>query len=95
MQFFWATGSLSSVLDNAPTYVVFFETAKTLAGGGLVSPLTAGVADDAAGGHQPGGGVHGGDDLHRQRAELHGQGDRREVGRPHAQLLRLHALQLA
>ncbi len=25
--FFWATGSLSAVLDNAPTYVVFFETA--------------------------------------------------------------------
>ncbi len=31
MQFFWATGGLSSVLDNAPTYVVFFETAQTLA----------------------------------------------------------------
>ena len=30
MQYFWATGGLSSVLDNAPTYVVFFETAKTL-----------------------------------------------------------------
>ncbi len=29
MHFFWATGSLSSVLDNAPTYVVFFETAKS------------------------------------------------------------------
>jgi Na+/H+ antiporter NhaD/arsenite permease-like protein len=28
--FFWATGSLSSFLDNAPTYVVFFETAKSL-----------------------------------------------------------------
>ncbi len=28
--FFWAAGSLSSFLDNAPTYVVFFETAKTL-----------------------------------------------------------------
>jgi Na+/H+ antiporter NhaD/arsenite permease-like protein len=28
--FFWATGTLSSVLDNAPTYVVFFETAKSL-----------------------------------------------------------------
>ncbi len=28
--FFWASGSLSSVLDNAPTYVVFFETAKAL-----------------------------------------------------------------
>ncbi len=29
-QFFWATGTLSSFLDNAPTYVVFFETATTL-----------------------------------------------------------------
>ncbi|MDR2642802.1 MAG: sodium:proton antiporter [Planctomycetaceae bacterium] len=28
--FFWSTGSLSSVLDNAPTYVVFFEIARTL-----------------------------------------------------------------
>ena len=28
--FFWATGSLSSVLDNAPTYLVFFKTAQTL-----------------------------------------------------------------
>jgi Na+/H+ antiporter NhaD/arsenite permease-like protein len=28
--FYWATGSLSSVLDNAPTYVVFFETANSL-----------------------------------------------------------------
>ena len=30
VHFFWATGFLSSFLDNAPTYVVFFETAKTL-----------------------------------------------------------------
>lgn len=30
MMFFWVTGGLSSVLDNAPTYVVFFETAITL-----------------------------------------------------------------
>ncbi|MBX3394585.1 MAG: sodium:proton antiporter [Phycisphaerae bacterium] len=29
-KFFWATGLLSSVLDNAPTYVVFFETANAL-----------------------------------------------------------------
>ena len=28
MKFFWVTGGLSAVLDNAPTYVVFFETAK-------------------------------------------------------------------
>ncbi len=29
-KFFWATGLLSSFLDNAPTYVVFFETAIAL-----------------------------------------------------------------
>ncbi|MHC4080181.1 MAG: sodium:proton antiporter [Planctomycetota bacterium] len=36
-EFFWATGTLSSFLDNAPTYVVFFETAKVL-------PIAAGSA---------------------------------------------------
>ncbi|MBT3340986.1 MAG: sodium:proton antiporter [Planctomycetes bacterium] len=36
-QFFWITGILSSFLDNAPTYVVFFETAKTLAADGSAS----------------------------------------------------------
>jgi Na+/H+ antiporter NhaD/arsenite permease-like protein len=30
MRFFWATGTLSSLLDNAPTYIVFFETAVTM-----------------------------------------------------------------
>jgi Na+/H+ antiporter NhaD/arsenite permease-like protein len=39
--FFWATGSLSSVLDNAPTYAVFFETAKSLGG----EPAVAGVRE--------------------------------------------------
>jgi Na+/H+ antiporter NhaD/arsenite permease-like protein len=29
-KFFWASGCLSSVLDNAPTYLVFFKTAQTL-----------------------------------------------------------------
>jgi len=29
-KFFWATGGLSSFLDNAPTYVVFFETANAM-----------------------------------------------------------------
>jgi len=49
--YFWATGSLSSVLDNAPTYVVFFETAKALppAEGvamvaGLAEPLLIGIS---------------------------------------------------
>ena len=30
VHFFWATGALSSFLDNAPTYVVFFETANAM-----------------------------------------------------------------
>jgi Na+/H+ antiporter NhaD/arsenite permease-like protein len=30
--FFWTTGVLSAVLDNAPTYVVFFETARNVPG---------------------------------------------------------------
>jgi Na+/H+ antiporter NhaD/arsenite permease-like protein len=40
MQFFWTTGGLSSVLDNAPTYVVFFETARTLTPEGVFHPET-------------------------------------------------------
>jgi Na+/H+ antiporter NhaD/arsenite permease-like protein len=39
-QFFWATGLLSSVLDNAPTYLVFFQTAQAMT---PVEPLVAGV----------------------------------------------------
>jgi Na+/H+ antiporter NhaD/arsenite permease-like protein len=38
--FFWATGSLSAVLDNAPTYLVFFKTAQALPAAG---PVVAGV----------------------------------------------------
>ncbi len=44
MAFFWITGGLSSVLDNAPTYVVFFETAKTLPEV-MGQPSIAGVAE--------------------------------------------------
>jgi Na+/H+ antiporter NhaD/arsenite permease-like protein len=39
--FFWATGILSSFLDNAPTYVVYFATAGTLAPEGMT--LMSGV----------------------------------------------------
>ena len=40
MGFFWVTGGLSAVLDNAPTYVVFLETARSVinAPGPLVAP---------------------------------------------------------
>ena len=46
--FFWATGVLSSFLDNAPTYLVFFKTAQdpTLAGptGGVPELILIGVS---------------------------------------------------
>ncbi|MDP6850215.1 MAG: sodium:proton antiporter, partial [Planctomycetota bacterium] len=42
-QFFWLTGTLSAFLDNAPTYVVFFETAKSMGGG---PDAVAGVRPD-------------------------------------------------
>lgn len=43
--FYWATGMLSSVLDNAPTYVVFFTTAQALTTKlGLPMPI-AGVSE--------------------------------------------------
>lgn len=45
-QFFWATGALSSFLDNAPTYVVFLELAKTMTPTG-----GPGVLDLVGGGH--------------------------------------------
>ncbi len=41
-KYFWATGLLSSCLDNAPTYVVFFETAKTCV---VPGPTVAGVSE--------------------------------------------------
>ena len=28
LKYFWATGALSTLLDNAPTYLVFFEAAR-------------------------------------------------------------------
>jgi Na+/H+ antiporter NhaD/arsenite permease-like protein len=42
-KFFWTTGTLSSVLDNAPTYVVFFETATALHASGV--SVVAGVPE--------------------------------------------------
>jgi len=39
-KFFWVTGALSSFLDNAPTYLVFMSTAKSLA---LMKNITTGL----------------------------------------------------
>lgn len=39
-QYFWATGALSSFLDNTPTYLVFFTTAASLgAASGVITSL--------------------------------------------------------
>jgi len=43
--FFWATGGLSSVLDNAPTYVVFFTAAQALTAKMGLPGAVAGVAE--------------------------------------------------
>jgi Na+/H+ antiporter NhaD/arsenite permease-like protein len=45
-QFFWITGSLSSFLDNAPTYMVFFTAAQSVAvAKGIVGNLIMGVPE--------------------------------------------------
>jgi len=44
VMYFWATGILSSFLDNAPTYLVFFNTA----GGDAATLMTSGAATLAA-----------------------------------------------
>jgi Na+/H+ antiporter NhaD/arsenite permease-like protein len=36
-QFFWATGTLSGFLDNAPTYVVFFKLSQSLPEGEMLA----------------------------------------------------------
>ncbi len=48
-KFFWATGILSSFLDNAPTYLVFFQTAQIPAEiggptGGVPEPLLIAIS---------------------------------------------------
>jgi Na+/H+ antiporter NhaD/arsenite permease-like protein len=39
--FFWATGLLSSFLDNAPTYLTFFSLAQGVGGANLVAGVSA------------------------------------------------------
>jgi Na+/H+ antiporter NhaD/arsenite permease-like protein len=44
-RFFWITGAFSSFIDNAPTYVTFFEAARAQAHLALDSTTVAGVPD--------------------------------------------------
>ena len=97
-QFFWASGLLSSFLDNAPTYLTFAATACGVEGIAARGQLPGGAARA-----RPRGGpdprrdfvrlrVDGRQQLHRQRSELHGEGDRRDERREDAELLRLHGV---
>lgn len=43
-RFFWVTGALSSFLDNAPTYLVFFNTAQGMVEHGLLTSTDMVVA---------------------------------------------------
>ena len=79
-------GSLSSFLDNAPTYLTFLALAQGL---GLPARGGGGAARDPRR-HQRGRGGDGGEQLHRQRPQLHGQGHRRGSRREDAELRRLH-----
>jgi Na+/H+ antiporter NhaD/arsenite permease-like protein len=48
-QFFWATGALSSVLDNAPTYLAFSAAAAGLQGLQPHGPFIGAIASDPTG----------------------------------------------
>jgi len=87
--YFWLTGGLSAFLDNAPTYLVFFE----LAGGdpqALMGPLAGTLAAISLGSR-----LHGRAHLCRERTEPHGVCDRDRERRQDAELLRLPVLGLA
>ena len=84
--YFWMTGLLSSVLDNAPTYLVFFA----LAGGDPVR-LTGPPRPDARR-DLDGRRLHGRPHLSGQRPEPHDLHDRPPPGCPDAELWRLSAV---
>ena len=81
-QYFWASGILSSFLDNAPTYLTFMAAVagaarhRAVAGDRRPDRRDARASVRAVRGGAQGrvvrGGVHGRQHLHRQRAELHG-----------------------
>ena len=84
--YFWLTGHPVGFLDNAPTYLVFFN----LAGGDaqeLMGPLELTLLRDLVRGR-----VHGRPDLYRQRSQLHGEVDLRRARHQDAELFRLHAV---
>ncbi len=64
-QLFWASGLLSSVLDNAPTYTAFAARSRRLTSA-PGSALVAGIAPCKLGGGEPRDGRDGRDHVHRR-----------------------------
>jgi Na+/H+ antiporter NhaD/arsenite permease-like protein len=100
-QFFWAAGSLSSFLDNAPTYLTFTSLAvgvvNQTAGTQLVATDLGPLAAHPMGGPllaavSCGSVFMGAVTYIGNGPNFHGQGPRRASTRDHARLLRLHGL---
>ena len=81
--FYWGTGGLSGVLDNAPTYLGFLSALRGATGVAEMPALLASVRRTVAG-DQCWRGFFRRGDLHRQRAEFHGQDRGRTAGRADA-----------
>ncbi len=84
--YFWASGALSSFLDNAPTYLVFFN----IAGGDaavLMTSMAPTLAAISAGSVFMGAVTYIGN-----APNIDGQGNGRGTWSRHAQFLRLHGL---
>jgi Na+/H+ antiporter NhaD/arsenite permease-like protein len=93
--FFWATGGLSAFLDNAPTYVVFFETAKVLPPGWRDAlHLGAGDRQSVAGGDLMGAVFMGALTYIGNGPNFMVKSIAEQAGREDAFILRLHGVQL-
>ena len=84
-QFFWATGSLSSFLDNTPTYLAFFSMAQGLGLNGDMMGISS-IFLKAIGA----GPSFMGANSYIGNAQLYGQGHRRGIQVEDALVLRLH-----
>ena len=91
-QFFWASGALSSFLDNAPTYLVFMTTASSLgAAEGLATSLGV-IAPGILMAVSAGSVFYGRQYLHRKCSELYGSLYRGGKQDSHAELLRIYGM---
>jgi hypothetical protein len=93
-QFYWLSGGLSSVLDNAPTYLTFLANAM---GPAQSHPRKRDRRAKFLKLRRPGArrdfhgrGVFRRHDLHRQQPEFYGQGDYRARRRARAEFFRIH-----